>query len=236
MATSYNPKTVTNGLILALDAANRKSYAGSGTVWTDLTGNANTGTLTNSPTFTGTNGGSIAFTAASSQYVDVANPTTFSFANTTFMVSMWIKTVSVTTQLVISKGYITDGWCWVLDSTGVVGADTKNNGTGASACSRNSIKVINDGIWHNVVVQYTTNTTTAASQDIQIYIDGTLSQGALTTPLTYSSNSAANLNIGRRSSGLYFNGNIANVQIYNRALSSQEVLQNFNATRSRFGV
>jgi hypothetical protein len=235
MATSYNPKTVTNGLILTLDAANRKSYAGSGTVWTDLTGNANTGTLTNSPTFTGTNGGSIAFTAASSQYVDVVNPTTFDFANTTFTTSVWIKTTTVTTQIVLSKGYTTGGWTWTVSSTGVVSVDSKNNGTGASACSRDSIATVNNGVWHNVVVQYTTNTTTASSQDIQIYIDGILSQGAITKSLPYSTESA-NLNIGRRSSGLYFTGNISNVQIYNRALSAQEVLQNFNATRSRFGV
>jgi len=59
----YNngPKIVTSGLVLALDAGNTKSYPGSGTVWTDLSGNGNTGTLTNGPTFNSSNGGSIVF-------------------------------------------------------------------------------------------------------------------------------------------------------------------------------
>jgi uncharacterized delta-60 repeat protein len=61
MGISYNPRIVTDGLVLALDAANPKSYPGSGTTWTDLSGNGNTGTLTNGPTYSSANGGSIAF-------------------------------------------------------------------------------------------------------------------------------------------------------------------------------
>ena len=47
MATNYNPKIVTDGLVLCLDAANTKSYSGSGTTWTDISGKSNNGTLTN---------------------------------------------------------------------------------------------------------------------------------------------------------------------------------------------
>ena len=61
MSLSRGPKIVTNGLVLYLDAANKKSYPGSGTTWTDLSGNNNTGTLTNGPTFDSNNGGSIVF-------------------------------------------------------------------------------------------------------------------------------------------------------------------------------
>jgi len=61
MATKYSPKIVTDGLVLSLDAANNKSYPGSGTTWSDLSGNGNTGTLTNGPTFSNTNLGSIVF-------------------------------------------------------------------------------------------------------------------------------------------------------------------------------
>ena len=59
MGISYNPKIVTNGLVLCLDAANAKSYPGSGTAWTDLSGLGNTGTLTNGPTYSSANNGSI---------------------------------------------------------------------------------------------------------------------------------------------------------------------------------
>ena len=61
MAFNFSPKIVTNGLVLALDAANTKSYPGSGTVWSDLTPNGNNGALTNGPTFNSANGGSIVF-------------------------------------------------------------------------------------------------------------------------------------------------------------------------------
>ena len=68
MAIFYNSRTITDGLVLALDAGNLKSYPGSGTTWTDIIGRGNTGTLTNSPpytysspTYSSQNGGSIVF-------------------------------------------------------------------------------------------------------------------------------------------------------------------------------
>jgi len=61
MACNYQGKIVTNGLVLCLDAADKKSYPGTGTVWTDRSENGNHGTLTNGPTFNGANGGSIVF-------------------------------------------------------------------------------------------------------------------------------------------------------------------------------
>ena len=61
MAISRGPKTTTNGLIFCVDAADKNSYPGTGTTWTDLSGNANNGTLTNGPTFNGSNGGVIVF-------------------------------------------------------------------------------------------------------------------------------------------------------------------------------
>ena len=60
MAFNYSPKIVTDGLVFAVDAANKKSYPGSGTTWTDLAG-SNDGTLTNGPTFDSGDGGSIVF-------------------------------------------------------------------------------------------------------------------------------------------------------------------------------
>jgi len=61
LAIFYNPAIVRDGLVLCLDAANRKSYPGSGTTWTDLSGRGNTGTLTNGPTYSSSNGGSLGF-------------------------------------------------------------------------------------------------------------------------------------------------------------------------------
>jgi hypothetical protein len=61
MSSSSGPDIITNGLVLSLDAANRFSYPGSGTTWTDRSGNGNNGTLVSSPTFSGGNGGSLGF-------------------------------------------------------------------------------------------------------------------------------------------------------------------------------
>ena len=69
MAFNYSPKISTDGLVLCLDAANTKSYSGSGTVWSDLSRGGNNGTLTNGPTFNSGNGGSIVFDGVN-DYVD----------------------------------------------------------------------------------------------------------------------------------------------------------------------
>ena len=59
MATNYNPKIVTDGLLFCVDAGNTKSHSGSGTTWNDISGRGNTLTATSSPTFSSSNGGSI---------------------------------------------------------------------------------------------------------------------------------------------------------------------------------
>jgi hypothetical protein len=65
MAFGNGPKIVTNGLVLSLDAADRNSYSGTGTAWNDLSGNGNNGSFVNSPTFSGSNGGSLNFNGSS---------------------------------------------------------------------------------------------------------------------------------------------------------------------------
>ena len=86
MAISYNPSSVTSGLVLCLDAGNTKSYPGSGTTWTDLSGNGNTGTLTNGPTYSSANGGSFVFDGTD-DYASISGSITVS--EVTF--SVWLK-------------------------------------------------------------------------------------------------------------------------------------------------
>jgi len=86
MAIHRGPKIITNGLILCLDAASTKSYPGSGTTWFDRSGNGNNGVLTNGPTFSSTNGGSIVFDGTN-DYVQVAGSVTISTG--TFIA--WVK-------------------------------------------------------------------------------------------------------------------------------------------------
>jgi hypothetical protein len=87
MGVGYNPKIVTNGLALCLDAANRKSYSGSGSIWRDLSGNSNNGSLLNSATFSNENGGTIVLTNANSN----VNCNGFTFNNPNLTFNCWAK-------------------------------------------------------------------------------------------------------------------------------------------------
>ena len=87
MATNYNPRIVTDGLVLALDAGNTKSYPGSGSTWTDLSGNGNNGTLAGGVGYSSSNGGSLTFDG-SNDYV-YRTSTNFDFGTGDFTVSGW---------------------------------------------------------------------------------------------------------------------------------------------------
>jgi hypothetical protein len=228
----YGPKIINDGLVLALDAGNRKSYPSTGTIWNDLTGNSNTGTLTNGPTFSAANGGSISFNG-STQYVDVANQANFNFVDTTFTIVTWLQT-STTSGLFLTKGYTVGGWTVSID-TGFVGCASKNS-AGFTTFTRRSNTTVNDNKWHQVVVQFTTSTTVGANNGAQIYIDGALNQAAQSNSGQVYAAETTNLQIGRRINDLFYAGNIGFVQIYNRALSASEILQNYNALRSRFNT
>ena len=92
MSIFYNPRIVTDGLVLALDAGNTKSYPGSGTTWTDLSGRGNTGTLTNGPTYSSANGGSIVFDGTNDHVTMSGNNISGLSAETTdFSICIWVK-------------------------------------------------------------------------------------------------------------------------------------------------
>ena len=225
---------VTTGLVLNLDAGNTASYPGTGTTWTDLSGNGYNGTLTNGPTYSSSNGGNIVFDGTN----DVA-----SFGNilniglSSWTMSCWVKFNSVS------------GLAGIIGKTsyrGYVGRYSINlEGGNLLAFFQPDINYIIttpvapylDNKFHNLVM--TINRTSMA----YFYVDG-ISVG---TPLNVSSTSNINLNtstdnfyIGSYGNGdgqspLYFlNGNVSQASIYNRALTAAEVLQNYNTLRPRF--
>jgi hypothetical protein len=235
MAFANGGRIVTDGLILSLDASDRNSYVSGSTTWTDLSGNGNNGTLTNGPTFSSTNGGTIVFDGTN-DYVLVTNPTIIK--NQNFSISAWINPVSQNSALVSMIDFdhnATQGW--VLQSED---ATTNRNfyfawydgsqfqpvsGYGAGKGIQ-----ITTSVWQNIV--YSKNGTSLLG-----YINGnqTYSFTASNSNVSYGSNK--DLRIGDwNSGGRPFKGNIPNVQIYNRALTAAEVLQNYNAFKSRFGL
>jgi hypothetical protein len=238
---------VTNGLVLNLDAANPRSYAPpfNGTTWTDLTGNNKNGILTNSPVYNSANGGSIVFNNTSS-YCAFSGDTFNISPGTTGELSLeiWVYPTgpyspytpdAFTTNLggFFGQGYFggSTGWGIGMNTTSGINnfAFQVRN---FSTISQPSTPFTNNN-WYHVVGTFTRN------ENTRLYVNGVLTSTVSNTnignlTITPSINNAA---IGRGGAlPFYAGGNIATARIYNRPLSSAEVLQNFNATRARFGV
>ena len=214
---------VTNGLVLFLDANNTNSYPGSGTSWYDLSGNGNTGTLTNGPTFSSVNGGTIVFDGID-DYVNVANASSLNASAQT--ISVWYNATTIPGRLATIIGK--------HDTAG------SNNGYNLWTSNYAQIKVANVGydsglaagvanVWYHLTLAYTSNVSLTG------YANG-VSMG--TSGLANFSISSQPLRIGRSVDSFWsvFTGKISHVTVYNRELTASEVLQNFNLTRNRFGV
>jgi hypothetical protein len=221
MSSNVAPNIARNGLVLNLDAANQKSYPGSGTGWNDLTGNGNNGILTNGPTFNSANGGSIVFDGVD----DYVNLSDISNYTNNFTINCWIKINNSGLNVIISK------WDTVYTSNRFFLFRVNNNilqfyDSNTTLYAGGSIS---SNIWTNT--SFIIN-----GSNSQLYINGSPSGNQFTPTLILRS--GLNLALGSYSVSLnsFFNGNIANSQIYNRALTSTEVLQNYNAQKSRFNL
>jgi len=223
MSLSHSPLIVRDGLVLCLDAANPRSYPKSGTTWSDLKG-SNDGTLTNMENnFDSANKGSLTFDG-SNEYVARSN---FIGTTSTFSVCHWIKLAANQTTRTIFSNYTSSNRGWV---------------TGISDNSQNVVKfylgntvhlyassALDINVWYLVSVTYDNG-------NPKIYINDTLNNSSSSATVVFGSTLYSN-DIGRLGVGSqYFNGSIANVFVYNRALTASEVLQNYNATRGRYGI
>ena len=225
MSIRGGPDIVENGLVLYLDAANRRSYSGSGTTWVNIIDGTNNGTLTNGPTFDGVNGGSIVFDGAN-DFVDFTDSGLLPTAGLT--VSTWYKT-SVADKWLVDKAAASYVNGYSISSTGAGGIVFQVNAIGVGPSA--GFISANAGNWINIIGTWTPSTSLILySQGTQLAINTTSIPASINNP-------SANLRVaGRANNTDYWNGSVAQVSIYNRALSANEVLQNFNATRSRFNV
>ena len=228
MGLTHSPKIVTNGLVLALDAANNKSYSGSGVTWNDLSGNNNTGTLTNGPTFSGANGGYIVLDGTN-DYVINSSPTNIPVGSSSRTVQLWIYPKNNSCPLVqLGTGggfqvYIVS----FFNSSGTLylftdGINSANN----ISFSGTDLPTLNT--WNHM-------TFGNSGQNWFYYLNG-VSKLSGTFGVTLNTIGQKYI-VGNRDdvSLTPTNGNIAQTFVYNRALSASEILQNYNATKSRFG-
>ena len=241
MALGHGPKVVTDGLVLALDAADRNSYPGSGTTWTDLSGNGNNGTLVNGVGYNGSNGGSLSFDGVN-DYGSISHTTTLNPGTGDFTFGGFFKVNSdfasnffpvffSKSQLDWQNGYLIRP-TWPYNGTFAVGVSQGGN-SGVDRVTLVSTLTASLGTWVNIVGVWTASTRT-----LLLYFNG-IQNGSSTITNSITINPTANLELGRynritQSRYEYLPGNIAQVSIYNRALTAQEVLQNYNALKGRY--
>ena len=226
MALSHSPRIVTDNLVLCLDAGNTKSYnAGiSTTTWTDLSGRGNTGTLTNGPTYSSVNGGSIVFDGTN-DYVEG----TFSTAlnNSYYSVDWWIYPTLLANfnQVLTFQVGIWDNFQLHTSSTGGIYAGTKLSGRLTPSSSGMPTMTLNT--WQNFT--FVNN-----NGFVDLYKDGIKYISAHNNGISATSTT---IYYTGKLSGEFVKGNLAALKVYNgKALTADEVSQNFNALRGRFGI
>ena len=238
MSTKYSPQIVTSGLVLALDAANKVSYPGTGIGWYDLSANIHSGSLKNGPTFNGGNGGSIVFDGTD-DYV----PTTLdlSWNNTNSVsISMWIKTANLSQ----SKGFLgTGNFEWQFRQGYYGGANSDlvfvywdNTGNHTNGSIPLMTNFFDNTSWKHLVMTWNNSNST-----ILFYKNGTQIFSQVYGDPSVNRVSSQLMQLGGNvyswdGAGAYWNGSFSNIQTYNRVLSTTEVLQNYNATKTRFGL
>jgi type II secretory pathway pseudopilin PulG len=225
MATNYSPRIVTDGLIMYLDAASKKSYPGTGSTWTDISNNRNNGTLINNPTFSSNNNGILQFNGIN-QYV------TSVITNTPF------------TQLTFIAFFyrITTG----ASGAGIVfNREGGGNVTGMNICYPNSNNL--GYHWNDDSGTYLYDSGLSVPLNVWSYC--ALSVNSTSALFCVNGNfinriySHASTNIG---AGLqigadvptnrYYQSNFASTYLYNRALTISEIAQNYNAIKGRFNL
>jgi len=222
MSFAYSPKIITDGLVFYVDAANPKSYPGVGTTWSDLSKNTNNGTLTNGPTFDNANGGSIVFDGVN-DYVNLGSNINLT-NNITY--NTWIKTTSIVSHLIGAYNNASPfpGWSVGIGINVTAGKICFWSGGGWQegdiSCNINQ--------WINVSVTFTNGV-------ISFYLNGVFK--STTSSSLISSYTGDKFLGGRANDGLApFSGDMSIVQIYNRVLSVTEILQNYNATKTRYSL
>jgi hypothetical protein len=226
------PNIITDGLVLALDAANTKSYISGSTTWNDLSGNNYSGSLINGPIYSSVNLGSIVFDGSD----DRIDSTTANIVPNSWTAGCWAintKTSGASIFVAKSGGFpnydqnFALGW---QNNKFVIGSKTIG-GVYFYSCT-SSFSPSTSSIY-NIVGTFDSNTTT-----LSLYINGILDNTKIVGS-TFTTGSNLPVQIGcsdGNTPGNFAKGTIYNTQIYNRALTASEVLQNYNGQKARFNL
>jgi len=240
MAIAYNPKIVSTGLVLCLDAANPKSYAGIGTTWTDLVGKRN-GNIFNGPTYN--SAGYFTFDGID-DYIDISTNSnemywtpTGAYGMTHMTIEMWVKS-SDTGGRLYTKPWNGGGQYNIFIHTGLFELFSGGTNTTSISFGRN----VCNGTWTQIICW-------ASPTQIGYSINATEFSGSANHTLSYTTPSSGvnQISVGLMTlypygsgwagnTGFSIQGDMAVTRVYSSVLSAAEILQNYNATRSRFGL
>jgi hypothetical protein len=221
MGVSGGPYIVRDSsLVLELDAADRNSYVSGSTIWNDISLNNNSGSLINGPTFSSASLGGIVFDGVN----DHVNSTNTILGASPSTYEMVVK-INARTNSNVENAFFTAG----IESPNRMRLYFMRNNNFAVAYYDNDFTFsysVQVGVIYDVCfVESGTGT-------VSLYVNGSFIQS---TNLTAPNTLGTSLYIGRYAT-IYLNAEVYNAKIYNRVLSAQEVLQNYNAQKSRFGL
>ena len=224
MSVFAGPEIANDELVFHLDAANTKSYPGTGTACSDLTTINSNGTLTNGTTYSSTNNGLFNFDGTNDL---ISFPHNAVQNSASITISSWVKPLGpLKTQNIVAKSD-NSGYRYRIETSGAVSILDR----GATNAISTAAGLISADTWYNITV-------TGGPAGLQIFINGIfrISQATAfggnitTTALVIGAENAT------ASFSESFKGSIAQIQMYSRVLTNAEVLQNFNATRGRYGI
>lgn len=229
MAFIHSPKIVTDGLVLALDAANPRSYVSGSTNWYNLANTSISGSLTNGPTYSSNNLGSIVFDGAN-DYVQITGIQTPSFS-----ISAWINLAAINRFHGI-MGRAASIWSNTSYAFRVVNDNRlnillSNSGDTAIFTEIQTSPLFAINTWYHVAVTF-------AKPNIALYVNGSSQMTGTFNYDLYNSTSDSIIGGYAYSNGLSYllTGQLPSLQFYNRALSAAEIQQNYNATKGRYGL
>lgn len=242
MGVFAGPDVSESGLVLALDAGNTKSYPGSGSTWTDLSGNGRNGALSGGPTYSSSNGGFLGFDGTN-DYANIPSPSPFS-GTQLFTFEIWLNFSSITGNFggVYKCAWLFSGGTGTGAGQPEFAVLSANNssftpntiffgrGSGGTTGSLgvDVSSLISNGSWYQIVL------VRSASNAQILYLNGSsIGTGNVSNSFSDGITNFGSLANNSSYSG-YLNGSLSSIKIYNRALTAAEIRQNYNATKSRY--
>jgi hypothetical protein len=242
MATNYNSKIITNGLRLCLDAANVKSYPGTGTTWFDQSGNSNNSTMYGTVPYTTVGGTCFNFATVTGSPTSAASMG-FTFASNmipttgNFTLTSWIYNppVSASQIVLFSNAGGADGYRYGISLSNIYYLISGASSVGYQEGSINFLSTLSTSQWYHVSTIFN-RTGSLGTPTIYLYLNGVF-QNSITIPTSQPAFTNTAPGIVRATGGTtLYTGKLANFFAYGRELTPDEILTNFNATRARYGI